>query len=161
MNSKREYFIKSFHWKKCMHFVVVFIICLTLTLLLLFLKWNKDPKTYTSKRIASDFTFIIGITIFSYTGLAYIISMGFVFSSFKKNKYQRADDITQKIEQEKSKPFSKERDLRIKILNDELKSEKEKMDNKSKTKKYNFVLVILLIISIILLISALCLNRLT
>ncbi|AEI89825.1 DUF3899 domain-containing protein [Mycoplasma bovis] len=149
-----EYFRKSFSWKKCMHFVVVSLIILVLSLSLYFAKWKKEPEIYTSKRIVQDWTFIMGITLLAYSGLIFIFSTGFLFRAFRKNKNQKSNELAYKIEEEKKKPASRERELKLKVLREDLELEQQKMNESTNAKGYNFVLIVVFMLSIIFLITA-------
>ncbi|MCE6061409.1 DUF3899 domain-containing protein [Mycoplasmopsis agalactiae] len=149
-----EYFRNSFTWKKCMHFVAAALIILVMTLSLYFAKWQKEPEIYNSKRIAKDWTFIIGAALLAYSGLVFIFSTGFLFRAFRKNKNQKSNELAYKIEEEKKKPASKERELKLKILREDLEKERQRLDENAAAKSYNFVLVILFTLSIVLLITA-------
>lgn len=152
MKFDREYFKKSFSWKKCMHFVGLgAILALILTLWFVLAKPHKDANT---PLFVQNLLFIIGITMFAYCGIAWIAEMGFLFSLFKnKDKYKKENDISKKITEEKQKPASKERAMRLRILNDELAECQKERREQENIKRYNFVLIILSAIAIIILIA--------
>ncbi|WP_338822868.1 DUF3899 domain-containing protein [Mycoplasmopsis felifaucium] len=152
--STKEYFRNSFSWKKSIHLIASFIIVTTICLVYYFLKVKKS--NFTSIRLAKDFTFIIGITLLSYSGLMWILEMGFGLSLFKgkNNKYNRENDIIRKLEEEKKKPNSEEKQIRVKILNEQLQEAKQERMQKENKKRYNFVLVLIAVIAILTLITA-------
>ncbi len=115
---------------------------------------KKSHEIYTSKRIAQDWTFIIGITLLAYSGLIFIFSTGFLFRAFRKNKNQKSNELAYKIEEEKKKPASRERELKLKVLREDLELEQQKMNESTNAKGYNFVLIVVFMFSIIFLITA-------
>ncbi|MBZ4195527.1 DUF3899 domain-containing protein, partial [Mycoplasma sp. 1331] len=114
--------------------------------------------TNSSIRIAQDVTFIISLTILTYVGMMYLLTSKLFFSSIKKNNVKRENEIIEKIYEVKSKPSSPERNMRLKILKEQLEEEKKKNKFDSHISKNNFVLWLLSAISIIFLISAIILT---
>ncbi|MBZ4218382.1 DUF3899 domain-containing protein [Mycoplasma tauri] len=140
-----------------MHFVAILIILSIMFLFFYLFKW-KNNKTNSSIRIAQDVTFIISLTILTYVGMMYLLTSKLFFSSIKKNNVKRENEIIEKIYEVKSKPSSPERNMRLKILKEQLEEEKKKNKFDSHIYKNNFVLWLLSAISIIFLISAIILT---